>query len=172
MSISTLLIDLSSIDQVISKDTLRELLVERVDNKKWIYNKRERVIYRRFRAKARPFENAEKGDGTFCPQYLYGYKGVSSARWVDCVHCEYCFSISGEVNCLGYSGVSKIADLNNPCLAEVAIKLKKENRIKPEWLEGTQCKICRQGYLVIRNGKNGNFLGCNKYPNCRNTIKI
>lgn len=172
LGISSLLIDLSELEYSISKDELREILINDVEKKRWIYNRRQNAMSNRFKDKAKPFEDASKGDGTFCPQYLYGWKGVSSARWVDCLSCEYCFSITGNFNCLGYSGVSKIIDLDNPQLADRARKLKQENRIKPRWLEGTQCTGCKRGYMALKSGKNGSFLGCSNYPSCRNTIKI
>lgn len=172
LSISTLRIDLSKLDYSTSKEALRDALINESENKTWIYNERERVLYERFKAKAHPFERAAKGDGVFCPQYLHGWKGVSSARWVDCIYCKYCFSMAGEANCLGYSGVSKIEDLDNPNLAQKAEKLRKENNIRPSWYRGSQCEKCKKGYWVIRNGKSGEFLGCTNYPNCHNTIRI
>lgn len=167
-----MLIDLSGIDYNTTRNDIKNLLIKNIDNKKWIFNKKERKIYNSFKEKARPFESTKNGKGIFCPQYLYGWKGESSARRDDCIYCEYCFSIEGEANCLGYTGVSKIADLNNLKLSEVAVKLRKENYIKPEWLQGTQCKSCKQGYMVLKDGKNGKFLGCSNYPRCRHTIKI
>lgn len=172
IGISTLLIDLSNQDYEISKEYLKEILLNDTDNKKWIYNKKEREIYNRFKEKARPFQDAGNLNGVFCPQYLHGWKGKSSARLEDCIYCEYCFSISGEVNCLGYSGVSSIKDLDRPELADISIKLKRENKIEKRWYEGTQCKKCRQGYMLVRSGKTGDFLGCSNYPKCNHTISI
>ena len=172
LGISTLVIDLSDRDYIITKDELKNIIINETKNKRWIYNNKEEEIYCRFKQKARKFEKAEKGDWDFCPQYLYGWKGVSSARWEDCVECEYCFSLVGEDNCLGFTGVSKIKDLDNPKLEEIANELRRKNKIKPEWLQSTQCKKCRQGYMVLRNGKHGDFLGCSNYPTCKHTIKL
>lgn len=34
------------------------------------------------------------------------------------------------------------------------------------------CPKCQKGELVIRSGKRGDFLSCNKYPRCRCTLKV
>ena len=34
------------------------------------------------------------------------------------------------------------------------------------------CELCETGWMRKRNGKNGPFLGCSNYPDCRNTAKI
>jgi len=172
LGLSTLLIDLSNTDINTSKEELKHIIINSTDQKKWIYNKKERAIYERFRTKARPFKKARNGSGYFCPQFLYGWKGESSARWVECIYCEYCFSIDDDVNCLGFTGVSKIKDLDNPnLLEETQLKIKK-NDIKSSWLEGTQCKKCKGGYLLVKEGPYGKFLGCSNYPNCKNVIKL
>ena len=168
---STLSIDLNDKAKDITKADLKNIIVNETNNKRWIYNKRENNLYKKFEQKARPFEQSTRS-GVFCPQYKYGWKGKSSALIEDCVNCEYCFSYNGEKNCLGYSGVSKIEDLKNPKLAEISRKLIKENKIKNEWLQGTQCEECRQGYIKLKDSKYGKFLGCSNYPTCKHTIKL
>lgn len=32
-----------------------------------------------------------------------------------------------------------------------------------------KCKICYQGIMLIRTGKYGYFVGCNNYPECKNS---
>ena len=34
------------------------------------------------------------------------------------------------------------------------------------------CPICCLGKLVLKIGKYGAFIGCNKYPICENTVRI
>lgn len=34
------------------------------------------------------------------------------------------------------------------------------------------CPECKDGHLVVRNGKYGKFMGCIKYPKCKYTNKI
>lgn len=37
---------------------------------------------------------------------------------------------------------------------------------------GIKCYKCRDGELVIRQGKKGPFMGCNKFPRCRTIVSI
>ena len=37
---------------------------------------------------------------------------------------------------------------------------------------GVKCYKCKAGELVIRQGKRGPFLGCNKFPRCRTIVSI
>jgi DNA topoisomerase I len=39
-------------------------------------------------------------------------------------------------------------------------------------LEGTKCPTCGQGTLVLRSSFYGKFLGCSRYPKCKNLTKI
>lgn len=34
------------------------------------------------------------------------------------------------------------------------------------------CKVCREGKMVEKKGKFGNFLGCTTYPKCGRTINL
>lgn len=35
-----------------------------------------------------------------------------------------------------------------------------------------KCDKCGQGDMVEKNGKNGAFMACTNYPNCRNTANV
>ena len=37
---------------------------------------------------------------------------------------------------------------------------------------GIRCQKCKSGELVIRQSKRGPFMGCNKFPRCRNIISV
>jgi len=37
---------------------------------------------------------------------------------------------------------------------------------------GLRCYKCREGELVIRQGKKGPFMGCNRFPKCRTIVSI
>jgi DNA topoisomerase-1 len=59
---------------------------------------------------------------------------------------------------------------------KTTLKLDKEGNIlpakqKPEPTE-IACYKCKEGRLVIRQGKKGPFLGCNKFPKCRTIVSI
>jgi DNA topoisomerase-1 len=56
------------------------------------------------------------------------------------------------------------------------IKLDKDGNIqkpkaKPE-PTGIKCHKCKEGELVVRKGKRGPFLGCNRFPKCRTIVSI
>jgi len=56
------------------------------------------------------------------------------------------------------------------------LNLDKEGNVlppkKPPEPTGVKCYKCKEGELVIRNGKKGPFMGCNKFPRCRTIISI
>jgi DNA topoisomerase-1 len=58
------------------------------------------------------------------------------------------------------------------------LKLDKDGGIQPTktktapQLTGIKCYRCKDGELVVRQGKKGPFLGCNKFPKCRTIVSI
>lgn len=56
------------------------------------------------------------------------------------------------------------------------LNLDKEGNVlppkKPPEPTGVKCYKCKEGELVIRKGKKGPFLGCNRFPKCRTIISI
>ena len=48
-----------------------------------------------------------------------------------------------------------------------------ERHVKPTHpLEGTTCPTCEKGTLVLRSSFYGSFLGCSRYPKCKNLTKL
>ncbi|MGI2270001.1 topoisomerase DNA-binding C4 zinc finger domain-containing protein [Staphylococcus cohnii] len=43
--------------------------------------------------------------------------------------------------------------------------------INPDYTNNEKCPRCNSE-LVVRTGKNGQFLGCSNYPNCKYTKSI
>jgi DNA topoisomerase-1 len=45
---------------------------------------------------------------------------------------------------------------------------------KQEFIEETDivCDVCKEGKMVIRHSKNGEFLSCSRFPACKNTKKF
>ena len=90
---------------------------------------------------------------------------------------EYCLKNNKEIcpNC--HNGIyeehenkfgSKFWACNNlNCKISTTNKITKETR---------KCPKCKEGYLVVRTGPNGNFLGCtnykNKHKHCDHTESI
>jgi ssDNA-binding Zn-finger/Zn-ribbon topoisomerase 1 len=40
----------------------------------------------------------------------------------------------------------------------------------PGWKDEVPCPRCREGTIIIKNGKHGKFYGCSYYPICAFTI--
>jgi len=59
---------------------------------------------------------------------------------------------------------------------KTTLKLDKEGNVlppkPPAEPTGVKCYKCKSGELVIRQGKKGPFMGCNKFPRCRTIISI
>jgi len=59
---------------------------------------------------------------------------------------------------------------------KTTLKLDKEGNVlppkPPAEPTGVKCYKCKSGELVIRQGKKGPFMGCNRFPKCRTIISI
>ena len=59
---------------------------------------------------------------------------------------------------------------------KTTLKLDKEGNVlppkPPAEATGVKCYKCKEGELVIRQGKKGPFMGCNRFPRCRTIINI
>jgi len=59
---------------------------------------------------------------------------------------------------------------------KTTLKLDKEGNVlppkPPAEPTGVKCYKCKEGELVIRQGKKGPFMGCNRFPRCRTIISI
>ena len=96
-------------------------------------------------------------------------------RWIK---CEYCGLIAMESEFSTYGGAHHInlgtckeCSLNNPAV-KAAIEEKRRERKETEIkYDPYICPECG-GKLRERNGRNGRFIGCSNYPNCRYTCSI
>jgi len=59
---------------------------------------------------------------------------------------------------------------------KTTLKLDKEGNVlppkPPAEPTGVTCHKCKKGELVIRQGKKGPFMGCNRFPRCRTIVSI
>jgi DNA topoisomerase-1 len=59
---------------------------------------------------------------------------------------------------------------------KTTLKLDKEGNVlppkPPAEPTGVKCYKCKEGELVIRQGKKGPFMGCNRFPKCRTIVSI
>lgn len=95
-------------------------------------------------------------------------------RWI---RCEYCKKWARDSDFSSYGGAigvhlnlgtCKECSANNP-----AVKMahtQKKNAIERKY-DPTVCPECG-GKLIERNGRNGRFIGCSNFPNCRFTRSI
>ena len=88
---------------------LEDLLLTNNEQKKWIYNRKVEDARRRFEEKVCSPE--PYGGGYICYAHKYYYRGRYSARWTDCVECEYCYEIQPFCKCLAKSGIIHYSDL-------------------------------------------------------------
>jgi len=66
-----------------------------------------------------------------------------------------------------------IAHKESPFLTELV----REHQITMRTVDGSEdsrelCPVCRDGFMVTRKGKFGDFLGCTNYPKCKHTRNI
>jgi len=166
LGISAIEIDLSELHNTDQSYDLAELVVASVENKKWIFNK---VIYGyddQFRKHAVVIPENEFFGGHACPLKLYYWKGIPSARWLDCLYCEFCYSVQ-PVLCMGVNYISEIGDFKKPIeVRKKEWEIKRASKLKDRIKKG-RCPKCGSGRLEPRNGKLGRFFGCNNYPNCK-----
>lgn len=166
LGISTIEIDLSAVDDNMSKEELENLLIKEVNNKYWVFSNIEKRMYKRFRAVARRPMPVHKGYGRACPLNLYFWNGISSARWVDCLYCDYCFDGSGSGLCLGFSLIKEVTDFDIPKEdREKQLKIMKLRNVENLIKEG-YCPKCLNGIVERKKGRYGYFEGCSNYPDC------
>jgi len=105
MGISALEIDLSRIHTEITYDELRDILLNQIDNKKWIFNNAQEKCREDLRKIALRY--MVKGDGSAmqvrgCPINQHRWNGKSYAYLIDeCFYCKYLFEVH---NCEEFEG--------------------------------------------------------------------
>jgi DNA topoisomerase-1 len=59
---------------------------------------------------------------------------------------------------------------------KTTLKIDKEGNVlppkAPPQSTSIKCHKCKEGELVIRQGKKGPFMGCNRFPKCRTIVGI
>ncbi|MBQ7011380.1 MAG: topoisomerase DNA-binding C4 zinc finger domain-containing protein [Clostridia bacterium] len=178
--ISTLQIDLSKKDELISQEELENVLLNGVEEKEWLYNsfaekQREKIIG----ACSQLFVSSVKSlsDVKCCPLFKrrFAWKGnyfYFANLEYDCFECRFYkgdvyFDDSYEsyILCSGNEYISSIDDFKIPQKERYKMR-NEERRIKklPEDFE--RCKYCGEK-LEERIGPNGRYICCSKYPKCR-----
>lgn len=93
-------------------------------------------------------------------------------RWIK---CEYCGKIAMESEFTSYGGINHVnlgtckeCNEHNP---EVKKTRTEDQHVIKRKYDPTVCPECG-GKLIEKNGRNGRFIGCSKYPMCRYTRSI
>ncbi len=180
--ISTIEIDLSKTDSTISTDELTSLLMENDKTKYWKYNSLANKCLNKFYSVADKRDVIARGFALhvdWCPIAVRIWRGKPYANFIDdCASCEFCIAHSFDedenqfILCTGRQCISSIEDFNIPFNARREVHIQEKQIAElDQWktllLRG-ECPNCG-GRLLVKNGKYGNFLGCNQYPRCKFT---
>lgn len=99
-------------------------------------------------------------------------KDAEGNRWIK---CEFCGLIAKDNKFVSYGGMDKVnLGICKKCSAEgkIIVKNIKVSEKKPrKKYDPMTCPECG-GKLRERNGRNGRFIGCSNYPECRYTRNI
>lgn len=183
-NISTLEIDLSKEDKTISKEDLKEVLLENSELKYWRYNALEEAWRKKFYDACEKKEIISRGFVLHidnCPIKSRTWKGKPYANFIDdCMGCEFFISQgnidypeedNGFILCSGKERISHIDDFKQPLDERHKTFDGKQEQQKYNTISDGRCPNCG-GTLVPRKSKFGEFMGCDKYPHCRFTLNI
>lgn len=176
-NISTIEIDLSSVERTITIEELSEILLEKNEKKIWKYNSIAKKWHQSFVAMADKRELIYRGLAVhvdWCPIGARNYKGKPYANFIDdCHDCGYCISYAtgDSILCSGRKRISTVQDFS----VSEEVRIEKDDAKRSEeklqrFIDGW-CPRCG-GKLVARKGKYGPFFGCDNYPYCRFTANI
>lgn len=126
LDISVIEIDLSN-QETISKEMLREILINGIEKKEWLFNRVEDRYYKEFCKFSEKKKIINRGMALhvdYCPRNARIWKGKSYANFIDdCTGCPYWVSQDYEQQymlCIGKSNIDTLDDL------KAAIKREKE----------------------------------------------
>lgn len=178
---STIEIDLSNIDESLSKEELTHILLQDSEEKKWKYNSISNKVLHQFYQASDLRHVIGRGFALhvdYCPIHSREWKGKSYANFIDdCLYCKYCICHTYDngyddgILCSGRLRIDNLSDFKVPL--EVRITNSNADIIeeKNDQIKRGHCPNCG-GRLVKRDGKNGSFLGCNNYPHCKFTTSF
>ena len=186
MGISTIEIDLSRRARSIEKEDLEKLLFEDLEEKKWIYNSREKESLKKFLQVAKPMPIISRGVASYvynCPMNKQIRQGKPFADLLkDCKGCRFCIAKGkSKIFC---SGESRIADLDD-FSKNLQERLERysfcySNQIHEEQVDEDKqdlpsCGICPSCGSKIRKktGKEREYFVCSNYPKkCKFNVSV
>ena len=151
LDISTIEIDLSKCTDNITKDSLKEILLDTNKNKYWVYNSviNKNIIELYRQSKRRKIDEASYVKN--CPLCLFKFYRHFCANLTDCYSCIYCIEQNDEeeyIVCTGEQLFSDIKDIG------LSIEERKEKAIRwienrdREYIEYAECPYCDYGTLT------------------------
>lgn len=120
VDVSTIEIDLSAKDSVVSMDELTDLLLSDNDKKTWKYNAYANKWLHRFYQIADRRETIARGYAVHvdnCPIKMRVWNGKPYANFIDdCIYCKYCIYVAknGALLCSGRQRIATVADFKIP----------------------------------------------------------
>lgn len=176
LDISTIEIDLSKEKNMITEEKLKDILLNDVIHKKWIYNSLVNKCRKRFLNCSKKKRIKEFGLSKVCMNCPLEYRlfegTIPYANFIDeCSYCDFLVKSTNKwVYCTADAGYSELSDFNlsyEERNKKYNLSEKKEKRIK------IQKGICPQcgNKLVVRESAYGKFYGCTNYPRCNFTKK-
>ena len=174
--ISTIEIDLSNVTRLISKNELKNILVNDCDEKKWIFNAVANKIHDAFLSACKEYKSIQRGYAIHidnCPLKQRIWKGRPYANLIDdCMSCKYCISINdSHVWCSGESKISSINDFRIPYKQRIKDSNTAHNSQISKAVNQGRCPYCGST-IKVQNSKYGSFIGCSEFPHCRFKAKI
>lgn len=172
-NISTIEIDLSNVNRMISPEELKDVLLQSNNDKKWIYNAAIPKWINRFRQISDKMKVTHGFTSRIynCPIYMRIWSGRVYANAIDdCWHCQYRIADTEEyILCSGREQIAHIEDFKIP--KKIRFKQRSEliaqRQAEPKTIR--YCLLCG-AVMVERWGRFGPFWGCSRYPNCKYTI--
>ena len=170
-NLTTIEIDLSAVN-VLTKEELRSVLLNKTTNKKWIFS--NQAIY--FENRVKSFsKKISKSNSQIkkCPLAVWQgqQKSVSDSK---CYGCRYCYKIASDyVVCLGEWRISEINDLKlKPEELQKHIKYQKIKECDDDLVAFSKgiCPICNSGLRVSK--ADDPYISCRNFKECRFTAGI
>ncbi len=171
-NISTIEIDLSKQNEMITAEELSQVLLENNPQKVWKYNAIAEKYLQQFYSVSDKRQLISRGyamhvDG--CPIKSRVWKGKPYANFIDdCLYCEYCISTEedGGMLCSGRLRISTLKDFGIPEEKRIKVSDEQIHKRKGNSIKKRKCPNC--GFdLVQRQSRYGCFWGCSNYPHCR-----
>ena len=188
LDLSTIEIDLSKVEFPLAEGDFKEILIDSVSNKQWIYNSASEKAYQKYIDNAdclyvKRINHYENVEG--CPLNKRRYKNYTYASlFKDCLECQFAIffeQIDGDIHKVYCTGEKKISTLNDFKVSNdirqntyfALVEEMKNAREKEDLAHAMNGRCPRCGRpLVQRKGKRGDFFGCSQYPYCDFTISI